>query len=113
MNACRETPRGRRLRPGSCSRRFCHSARADRTEAGFAAVSSPLGAGFTDAAGALAVVLAAAAGAVVAVFADAAGTAAVAFAAFAAARSSARLGVLRTGSLTVFSTLRRHSLHET
>ena len=30
----------------------------------------------------------------------------------AAARSSARLGVLRTGSLTAFSTLRRHSLQE-
>ncbi|MBS9723959.1 hypothetical protein JR047_06800 [Pseudomonas stutzeri] len=55
----------------------------------------------------------AAAGAVVAVVATAAGATATVFAAFAAARSSARLGVLRTGSLTAFSTLRRHSLQET
>ncbi|EME02126.1 hypothetical protein B381_00510 [Stutzerimonas stutzeri NF13] len=101
------------MRPGSCSRRFCHSARADRTEAGFVAVAGAVATDFTGATGVLAAVFAAAAGAVVAVFATAAGAPAAVFAAFAAALSSARLGVLRTGSLTAFSTLRRHSLQET
>ena len=79
-NDCRATPRGRRFRPGSCSNRRSHSARAVMVGAGFAA------SGVT--------------------------TTAV-FAAFAAALSSARLGVLRIGSSIFFSRVRRQSLHET
>ena len=103
MKACRATPRGWRLRPGSCSRRLCHSARTDGTATGFAAASGAVGAALIAAAGVRVLAgFTAAVGAVVAAFATAAGATAAVFAAFAAARSSARLGVLRTGSLTAF-----------
>ena len=83
MNDWPLAPRGRRFRPGSCSSRRCHSARAVMALAGLATTTA---CGFS-ATGCLA--------------------------ALAAALSSARLGDLRTGSLAFLSTVRRHSLHET
>ena len=74
MKACRATPRGWRLRPGSCSRRLCHSARTDGTATGFAAASGAVGAALIAAAGVRVLAgFTAAVGAVVAAFATAAG----------------------------------------